>query len=146
MQSPSPTRVTEMLQNRTATAETRKRQSEAHIGDKHPFFGAVRSEETKNKIAKTLSSVTRFDFDGVTILPSHMKTVNESETIGYVIVGHRLIPDIKIKFSSKRSLSTNAIVASLRAKCVFYLDHLNTCAAGGVTPTPKLSFMQGFSG
>lgn len=128
---------------RRATDETRRKQSEAHSGDKHHYFGCERSEETKLKIARTLCSVVRYDFDAVTILPSHMKTVDEVGTIGYMIVGHESVPG-KIKFSSKRTLSNEAIVMSLRARCVFYLDHLNACVADGSPPTPKSAYMEGF--
>lgn len=130
---------------RTATAETKKKQSDAHSGDKHHYFGLARSGETKAKIAKTLSSITRYDFDAATPLPQHMKTVNDSGTIGYMIVGHTILGNSKIKFTSKLSMSDSDVIAKLRAKCGFYLEHLDACAANNVPATPKTEFMKGFT-
>lgn len=131
---------------RPTTAETRKKQSDAHSGEKHHYFGVIRSEETKLKITRTLSSITRFDHDAVTTLPPHMKVMNEAGTIGYMIVGHNALPGkCKIKFSSKRSMSNDVILTNLRARCLFYLEHLNACAENSVAPTPKIAFMESFS-
>lgn len=97
------------------------------------------------KISKTLSSITRYDHDAVTTLPPHMKVMNEAGTIGYMIVGHDALPNnSKIKFSSKRSVSSDVILANLRARCLFYLGHLNACTENGIAPTPKIAFMEGF--
>lgn len=145
MDQPTEPTTTPLKVKRTATTETRRKQSDAHSGEKHHYYGVARAEGTKTKIARTLSSITRFDFDNVTALPAHMKTVSESNTIGYVIVGHEVLAGSKIKFSSKRSLSNSLVIATLRAKCVFYLEHLNACAASGTAPIPKVAYMIGFS-
>lgn len=134
-----------LANKRKASLETRLKQSVAHLGDKHHYFGLTRSDETKAKISKTLSGTIRFDFDGTTALPLHMKTINESGTTGYAIVGYPGM--MKVQFSSKRSMAEldDGALPVLRAKCIFYLDHLNMCAASGVPPSPKNVYMKSFS-
>lgn len=132
---------------RKASVETRKKQSEAHTGAKHHCFGVACPDETKAKISRTLSSITRLDFDGVTPLPQHMKTLNDAGDVGYMIVAHAALSKTsKIKFSSQRSNSEGnpGVLVLLRAKCGFYLSHLNECEATHTTPTVKNIYMKGF--
>lgn len=138
---------TDFPRKRKASDETRKKQSEAKQGNKHNMFGRVVTEDTRNKLSDALTkNIIRYDFDMVTPLPHYMKTLNDANDTGYLIVSHpSLSRACRVKFSSKRVLVNDDIMTLLRAKCVFYLEHLNRCMATGGEPIDKAVFMKDFN-
>lgn len=129
---------------RRVSDETRRKQSLAHSGAKHHFFGSSRLAETKDKIAESLRCTARLDFDTATLLPRYMKTVTGSEAIGYSIVGHPATPLKRFEFSSlpRKHGEDDKVLGVLRERCVFYLNHLNECSLSDKTPTSKIIFMR----
>lgn len=126
--------------NGRADELTRLLMSEARRGEKHHQYGKARTEATKAKISATLQNVVRMDFDGSTRLPHGMKTQFDSGRVGYVIIRHALIPNggrTEFTTSTTSAACDPELVRVMRARCVFYLDYLNRCAALGVVPASK---------
>lgn len=134
---------------RTISEETRRKLSDAKLGSKHPAFGKTPSMETRAKMSATMTSIVRYDFDGVTPLPRHMKRVDHSSTSGYGITGHPALrvgsKHKRVEFSSMKFLvqQNRDLLPNLRTMCLSYLAHLDECEIRGVIPTPKSQFVKG---
>jgi hypothetical protein len=71
--------------------ETLRKMREAHSGAKHHQYGKPQREETKKKISQTnIDKMIRYDHDGITELPKHLKYVKWSDQEGYHIISHPL--------------------------------------------------------
>lgn len=131
---------------RIVTAETRKKISDSQVGTKNHNYGKKFSIETKAKMSDSMMCNTRYDFDGVTILPRRMKFIRGSGAIGYSIVSHSSLRNRRVDFTCMQHIfdRDKGTLDEVRAKCMFYLDHLDECASNRISPIPKLVFMKGF--